>query len=326
MHAEGSFSYDALMFIPSRAPFDLYSRDFRKGLALYSSNVLIMDKCEDLLPDYFNFVRGVVDSQDLTLNISRETLQHNSQLRAIAKRIEKKVKSELTSMRDNDRAAYEEFFANFGRGIKYGIYSSYGMKKDDLADLLMFRSAKEGKPVTLREYAEAMPEDQDSIFYAVGENAERLLKLPILETVVGKGYDDLLGTEDVDEFCISTMYDYSFSDGGDADSLRAVPFKNVAGADLGLETEEERSAAASLEAEHAELFTAMREAIGQRVVRVGISTRLTEAPAAITSEGTMSLEMEKILAGAPCGDDAKSSRVLELNPEHAAFAALTAAH
>ena len=187
IHAEGALSYDALLFIPGRAPYDLYSKDFKKGLALYSSNVLIMEKCEELLPDHFNFVRGVVDSQDLQLNISRETLQHNSQLRAIAKKIEKKITSELKKMRDNDREEYEKFFENFGRGLEFGIYNSYGMLKDQLADLLLFYSAKQEKLVTLDEYLEAAPADQKAIYYAAGESVERLAKMPIVKTVLGKG-------------------------------------------------------------------------------------------------------------------------------------------
>ena len=197
-----------MLFIPGRAPYDLYSKDFKKGLALYSSNVLIMEKCEELLPDHFNFVRGVVDSQDLQLNISRETLQHNSQLRAIAKKIEKKITSELKKMRDNDREEYEKFFENFGRGLEFGIYNSYGMLKDQLADLLLFYSAKQEKLVTLDEYLEAAPADQKAIYYAAGESVERLAKMPIVKTVLGKGYDVLLCTKDVDEFCFQSMMTY----------------------------------------------------------------------------------------------------------------------
>ena len=207
-HAEGTLEYDALLFVPGRAPFDLYSRDYEKGLALYSSNVLIMDKCAELLPDYYNFVRGVVDSADVSLNISRETLQHDRQLRAIARRVEKKITSELEDMRDNDRETYETFFENFGRGLKYGIYSSYGSKADELADLLLFWSAREKKMVTLREYAEAMPEGQKAIYYAAGDDRDRLSKMPVVTGVLARGYDVLLLTADVDEFTFQSMREY----------------------------------------------------------------------------------------------------------------------
>ena len=367
LHAEGALSYDALLFIPSKTPYDLYSKDFKKGLALYSSNVLIMDKCEELLPDYFNFVRGVVDSQDLTLNISRETLQHNSQLKAIARRIEKKVKSDLENMRDNDREAYEEFFANFGRALKYGIYSSYGMAKDTLADLLLFYSAKEKKMITLAEYAAAakaaggagvtgagaasgkdgggagagageqaaagadagtQASDQGSIYYAAGESIERLAKMPVVKAVLDRGHDVLLCTQEVDEFCITAMADYAVADANDADSLTAWPFKNVAGGDLGLETEEEKKQAEEETEKNKELFDAMKEALGNKVEKVEVSTRLTDAPACITAAGPLSLEMEKILSGMPGaeGDPAmKTERVLELNAKHKVFASLQAA-
>lgn len=318
VHAEGALEYDALMFIPSRAPYDLYSKDYKKGLALYSSNVLIMEKCEELLPDYFNFVRGVVDSQDLTLNISRETLQHNSQLRAIANKLEKKIKSELVKMRDNDREDYEKFFENFGRGLKYGIYASYGMEKGQLAELLLFYSAKEQKMVTLDEYLEAMPEDQASIFYAAGESTDRLAKMPVVTTILNKGYDVLLCTQDVDEFCMSAMFDY----GADEEGKNAKQFKNVAGGDLGLETEDEKSAAEAITKENEDLFTAMKEALGDQVSKVVVSARLSDTPACVTAEGPISLEMEKIMAMAPNGQNLKSQRVLEINAQHDIFKTL----
>ena len=325
IHAEGSFSYDALLFVPGRVPFDLYSKDYKKGLALYSSNVLIMEKCEELVPDYFNFVRGVVDSQDLTLNISRETLQHNSQLRAIAKRIEKKIKSDLADMRDTDREGYEKFFENFGRGIKYGIYSSYGMKKDELADLLLFYSAKQEKMITLDEYAKLMGEGQEAIFYAAGDSIDRLAKMPIVSTVLGKGYDVLLCTEDVDEFCMTAMADFAVPDDDDPDSLTAYPLKNVAGGNLGLETEEEKEAAEAVEKENESLFDAMKEALGDKVTKVAVSTRLSDSPVALTAEGPISLEMERVLSSSPGTDDVKSERVLEVNAEHPIFETLKAA-
>ena len=263
-HAEGTLEYDALLFIPGRAPFDLYSKDYEKGLSLYSSNVLIMEKCADLLPDYFNFVRGVVDSADVSLNISRETLQQNRQLRAIAKRVEKKISSDLEDMRDNDREAYEKFFENFGRGLKYGIYSSYGMKADELADLLLFYSAKEQKMVTLAEYAKAMPADQKAIYYAAGDSRERLSKMPVVTGVLARGYDVLLLTADVDEFTFQAMRSYhahdlpkvyeddaareaaekAVADGAEPETEdRTFELKNVATGDLDLATEGQKKEA-----------------------------------------------------------------------------------
>lgn len=318
VHAEGALEYDALLFIPGRAPYDLYSKDYKKGLALYSSNVLIMEKCEELLPDYFNFVRGVVDSQDLTLNISRETLQHNSQLRAIANKLEKKIKSELVKMRDNDREEYEKFFENFGRGLKYGIYSSYGMEKHQLGELLLFYSAKEKKMITLDEYIANMPEGQSSIFYAAGESVDRLAKMPIVKTIQDKGFDVLLCTQDVDEFCMTAMHNY----GADEEGKNAKELKNVAGGDLGLETEDEKSAAEAITKENEELFKTMKDALGDAVSKVVVSARLSDTPACVTAEGPISLEMEKIMAMAPDGQNIKSDRVLEINAQHSIFKTL----
>ena len=318
VHAEGALEYDALLFIPGRAPYDLYSKDYKKGLALYSSNVLIMEKCEELLPDYFNFARGVVDSQDLTLNISRETLQHNSQLRAIANKLEKKIKSELVKMRDNDREEYEKFFENFGRGLKYGIYSSYGMEKHQLGELLLFYSAKEKKMITLDEYIANMPEGQSSIFYAAGESVDRLAKMPIVKTIQDKGFDVLLCTQDVDEFCMTAMHDY----GADEEGKDAKELKNVAGGDLGLETEDEKSAAEAITKENEELFKTMKDALGDAVSKVVVSARLSDTPACVTAEGPISLEMEKIMAMAPDGQNIKSDRVLEINAQHSIFKTL----
>ena len=311
-HAEGALEYDALLFIPGRAPFDLYSKDYQKGLALYSSNVLIMEKCADLLPDYYNFVRGVVDSADVSLNISRETLQQNRQLKAISKRIEKKITADLEDMRDNDREAYEKFFENFGRGLKYGIYSSYGMKADELADLLLFWSAKEQKMITLAEYAKNMPDGQKAIYYAAGDSRDRLAKMPVVTGVLGRGYDVLLLTQDVDEFTFQAMREYvakdmpkvyeddaareaaekAVADGAEPETEdRHLELKNVATGDLDLATEDEKK----------------------------------DAPACITTEGPLSLEMEKVLQKGPEGTPEgmpKSQRVLELNAKHPVFAKL----
>ncbi len=314
VHAEGTLTYDALLFVPGHAPYDFYSKDYKKGLSLYSSNVLIMEKCEDLLPDYFSFVRGIVDSQDLSLNISRETLQQNSQLRAIERKLEKKVKSELADMRDKDREEYEKFFENFGRSIKHGIYTSYGMQKELLGDLLLYYSAKGQKMVTLDEYLDAAAVDQEVIYYAAGDSVDRLAKMPIVTSVMAKGLDVLLCTQDVDDFCISAMQDY-----------KDKQFKNVAGSDLGLETEEEKSQAEEVAKENEPLFSAMKEALGNKVTKVSVSSWLADAPAALTAEGPISLEMEKILSQLPDNDDVKSERVLEINAKHPIFETMKAA-
>lgn len=348
-HAEGSLEYDALLFIPGRAPFDLYSKDYQKGLSLYSSNVMIMEKCADLLPDYYNFVRGVVDSADISLNISRETLQQDRQLRAIASRVEKKITSELKAMRDDDRETYEAFFENFGRGLKFGIYSSYGMKASELADLLLFWSARENKMVTLAEYAAAMPEGQKAIYYAAGDDRERLSKMPVVKGVLDRGYDVLLCTMDVDEFTFQAMRTYhacglpkvyedeaaceaaaeAVADGAEPEvEDRDIEFKNVATGDLDLATEDEKKDAEEATREHGDLFEAMKEALGDKVEKVAVSARLTDAPACITTEGPLSLEMEKVLARGPeAGTEGmpKTVRVLELNAKHPVFEKLVAA-
>ncbi len=349
LHAEGTLEYDALLFIPGKAPFDLYSRDYEKGLELYSSNVLIMEKCADLLPDYYNFVRGVVDSSDVSLNISRETLQQTRQLQAMARRIEKKITSELEAMRDNDREAYETFFENFGRGLKYGIYQSYGMKKDELAGLLLFWSAREQKMVTLQEYVSAMADGQKAIYYAAGDDRERLAKMPVVESVLAKGYDVLLATQDVDEFCFQAMHDFTatglpktyaddaareaaekaVADGAEPEvEDRTVELKNVNSGDLDLATDEEKKEAEEATKANEGLFGAMKDALGDKVEKVAVSTRLAAdgAPAVITSEGPLTLEMEKVLAAGPeAGEAPKAVRVLEVNAKHPVFEKLRAA-
>ena len=330
-HAEGTLSYDALLFIPSVAPFDLYSKDYEKGLALYSSNVLIQEKCADLLPDYYNFVRGVVDSPDVTLNISRETLQQNAQLKAIAKRVERKVRQELGTMQEQDREAYEKFFENFGRGIKFGIYNSYGMKAGELADLLLFWSAREKKMVTLREYVLGMAEGQDKILYAAGEARERLEKLPVVTSALGRGYDVLLCTQDVDEFMLQAMRSYHMDAvAGDSETkgvdARDVELANVSTADLDLATDEERDEAKKATEEHADLFGALAQSLGSKVSQVRASAKLTDAPACITTEGPISLEMERVMMQGPDSEAAPhAQRVLELNAGHPVFAKLVAA-
>ena len=332
-HAEGALSYDALLFIPSRRPFDLYSKDYEKGLALYSSNVLIQEKCADLVPDYYNFVHGVVDSPDVSLNISRETLQQNSQLRAIARRVEKKIHSELEDMRDNDRESYETFFENFGRGIKFGIYNSYGMKAADLADLLLFWSAQEGKQVTFAEYADAMPEGQDKIYFAAGDSRERLEQVPAVRSALDHGFDVLLCTQDVDEFMFQVMRSWH-QDGTEGDSEhkdtkeRDLELANVANADLDFATDDEKAEAEKATSEHQELFDDLKESLGDKVTSVRVAAGLGDAPATIASEGPVSLEMERVISQGPDADAAsapKAQRVLQLNATHPVFAKLVAA-
>ena len=331
VHAEGSLNYDALMFVPSRAPWDMYSKDYKRGLALYSSNVLIMDKCEELLPDYFGFVRGVVDSSDLTLNISRETLQHNGQLRAIARRLEKKIKGDLAAFRDDDREGYEQFFDQFGRTLKFGIYQTYGMAKDTLADLLMFYSAKQQKMITLDEYLADAPEGADAIFYAAGDSRERLAKMPLVTTVLAKGYDVLLCDADVDEFCMMAMGTYGEHPSAENPDV-TVPYllKNVGAEDLGLTTDEEKKQAEEATESNAALFDVMREALDGRAEKVIVSTRLTDAPAVLTTEGGVSLQMVQVLKSQPGAGDMSDMPelhlVLEMNDKHPVFATLQAAH
>ena len=346
-HAEGALEYDALLFVPAKAPFDLYSKDYEKGLALYSSNVLIMEKCADLLPDYYNFVRGIVDSPDVSLNISRETLQQNRQLHAIANRIEKKVTTELEAMRDQDRDAYEKFFEIFGRGLKFGIYQSYGQKADELADLLLFWSARENKLETLAEYAKAMPEGQKAVYYAAGDSRDRLAKMPVVKAALDHGYDVLLCTADVDEFAFQAMRSYTakslpkhYEDEAAAEAAkkavadgaepevedRTLDLKNVAAGDVDFATEDEKKEAEEATKENEGLFKAIKGALGDKVTKVAVSARLTDAPAAITSEGPVSLEMERVMAAGPdAGEAPKAQRVLELNAKHPVFAKLQAA-
>ena len=333
LHAEGALTYDALLFVPGHAPYDMYSKDYKKGLALYSSGVLIMEKCEELVPDYFNFVRGVVDSADLTLNISRETLQHNGQLKAIARRIEKKIKSDLASMRDDDREAYEKFFGEFGRAMKFGVYSTYGMAKDVLADLLLFYSAKQKKMITLVEYLADAPADSDAIYFATGDSIERMAQMPIVTTVLAKGHDVLLCNENVDEFCMMALGSYSndsvVSLGDDGESTpKTFTLKNVGGDDLGLTSEEEKKEAEEATTENSDLFGVMKEALGEKVEKVVVSTRLTDAPAVLTTEGAVSLKMAQMFnAQATASEERPEIHVvLELNDKHPVFGVLKAAH
>ena len=276
---------------------------------------MIMEKCGDLLPDYFSFVKGVVDSEDLSLNISRETLQKDSQLRLMRNSLEKKIKNELHAMLNNDREKYETFWKAFGRQIKFGIYGDYGMHKDLLGDLLLFWSAKEKKLVTLDEYIEKMPEDQKCIYFAAGDDTDRLNKLPNAQLVQSKGYDVLLCTEDVDEFCLQMMRDY-----------KEKEFKNINSGDLGLETEEEKKAAEETAAENKDLFEQIKTALNGKVKDVKVNPTLQEHPVSLSSEGGISMEMEKVLRKMPTGENVESTKILELNPNHPVFAALKAAH
>ena len=311
---EGTATYTALLFIPGRTPYDYYTKEYEKGLALYASGVLIMDKCADLLPDYFSFVKGVVDSEDLSLNISRETLQKDSQLKLMHNSLEKKIKNELHAMLVNDREKYETFWKSFGRQIKFGVYGDYGMHKDLLADLLMFWSAKEQKYVTLDEYIEKMPEDQKCIYFAAGDETDRLAKLPNAQLVLSKGYDLLLCPEDVDEFCLQMMHDY-----------KEKEFKNINSGDLGLETEEEKEAAKTAAEENKDLFEDIKTALKGKIKEVKANPTLKDHPVSLSSEGGLSMEMEKVLRKMPNGEGMESTKVLELNPTHPVFAALKAA-
>ena len=308
---EGVVNYNSILFIPSKTPYDFYTKEFKKGLALYSSGVMIMEKCEDLLPDYFNFVRGVVDSSDLSLNISRELLQQNHQLRLIRKNIEKKIKNELVSMIKNDREKYEEFWTAFGKVLKFGVYTDYGMHKDTLSDLLIFYSAKEEKMITLDEYVTAMPESQKYIYFAASDSVERAAKLPNTEAVLDHGFDVLLCTDDVDEFCFQMMR-----------TFKDKSFKNVGGGNLELETDAEKEAAKAAAEENKGILEALKDALNGKVKAVKTSSVLKEHPVALSSEGPISIEMEKVLKNMPGNDGVKSEKILEINENHSVFASL----
>ena len=307
---EGTATYSALLYIPSQAPYDYYSKSFEKGLQLYSSGVMIMEKCGDLLPDYFSFVKGLVDSEDLSLNISREMLQHDRQLKIIAKSIEKSIKNELKKLRNNDREKYEKFFETFGTQIKYGIYESYGMNKAELQDLLMFKTSNGGSS-TLEEYVSRMKEEQKYIYFASGSSVTRIENLPQTEQVRDKGYEILYLTDHVDEFCLQMMHDF---DGKE--------YKSVSADDLGLETEEEKEEIKKEQENSQPLFDFMTEKLGGKVKAVKLSQRLKNHPVCITSEGALSVEMEKVLSAMPNGEGAKAEKVLEINPNHAIFGKL----
>ena len=307
---EGVATYDALLYIPARAPFDYYSKDYEKGLQLYSSGVMIMEKCADLLPDWFSFVKGVVDSEDLSLNISRELLQQDRQLKIIAKNLEKSIKNELAKLLKNDREKYEKFYSVFGLQFKFGIYQSYGAANETLKDLLMFPSSFDGKNVTLKEYVSRMKEDQKEIYYACGETKERIEMLPQLEKIKDKRYEVLYFTQDVDEFSIKVMINYD-----------GKPFKSISDADLDLDTEEEKEEAKKLDEENKDMFTFMQEAIADKVKTVRLSKKLKTHPVCLSSDGSITIEMEKVLNAMPQndGNKVKAEKALEINPNHPIF-------
>jgi len=304
---DGAVRYNAILFIPQHIPFDYYTKEYEKGLELYSNGVLIMQKCPELLPDHFSFVKGMVDSEDLSLNISREMLQHDRQLKLIAKNVRHKIKNELASMLEKDREAYEKFFEAFGRQLKFGVYAEFGSNKEELRDLLLFRSSAKDKPVTLKEYALRMQEGQKYIYYAAGESVDRIGKMPQTELVAEKGYEILYFTEDVDEFAIKMLSDY---DGKE--------FRSVSGRDLGIETEEKPEKAGDDE----EIFKKMKEILSDRVKDVRASARLRQHPVCLINEGELSIEMEKVLSAMPDGQRVKADKVLEINTEHDMFETL----
>ncbi len=312
--AEGTVSYKALLYIPGKAPFDFYTKDYKRGLQLYSAGVMIMDSCEDLVPEHFRFVRGVVDSQDLSLNISREMLQHNRQLTVIARNIEKKIKSELKGMLDSDREKYQEFYSAFGRQLKYGAVADYGAHKDAVQDLLLFYSHKEGKLITFKEYADAMADGQEKIYYISGESVERLSKLPQVKLLADKGYDVLMFTDEVDEFIPQTLMTY-----------QEKAFCNAATEDLGLQSKEEKKELEEKAEQMKGLLTFVQEALGEAVQEVKLSGVLGDSPVALTPGSGMSFEMEKYMRRANPDIPFPSHRILELNPEHPAVQAMQSA-
>ena len=314
INAEGITRYTSILYIPKSTPYDFYTKDFQKGLGLYSNGVLIMEKCGDLLPDYFSFVQGMVDSEDLSLNISREILQHNRQLKVIAKNIKNKIKSELKKMIVKDRDAYVEVYNSFGRQLKYGVYENFGANKEDLVDLLMFYSSTEKKLVTLEEYTARMKENQKYIYYASGDSVDRIELLPQTERVADEGYEILYFTEDVDEFAINIVAEYN-----------EKKFKSVSSGDLGLEEDEEKNETEESKEENKDIFTAMKEALGDKVKEVRASRRLKNTPVCLSSDGELTIEMEKVLSAMPNSQDAKADKVLEINVDHPVFEALKVA-
>lgn len=312
---DGAVSYNAILFIPENPPYDFYTKEYEKGLELYSNGVMIMDKCADLLPDYFGFVKGIVDSEDLSLNISREMLQHNRQLNLIAKNIKSKIKSELENILKNERDKYEEFYKSFGRQLKYGVYTDFGSNKDVLQDLLMFYSSKEKKMATLDEYISRMPEEQKYIYYAAGDSKERIEKLPQTELVSDKGYEILYFTDDVDEFAVRMIITYKDKE-----------FKSVSSGDLGIEAEDTKNTSDSDNKDNNELFLNMKNILSGKVKDVRASKRLKHHPVCLSNEGELTIEMEKILSSMPNSENIKADKVLEININHDVFKSLKEAY
>lgn len=315
MSTEGAVTFNALLFIPASAPFNYYTKDYEKGLQLYSNGVLIMERCADLLPDHFNFVRGLVDTADLSLNISREMLQHDRHLKLIASQLEKKIKSELLNLMKNDREKYESFFRAFGMQLKYGAYVNYGAHKELLQDLLMYHSSTEDKLVTLEEYVSRMKEDQKYIYYVCSESTAKAGLLPQMERLRDAGYEVLYLTDNIDEFCIKVMHDY-----------KEKEFKSITDGDLGLETEDEKQAIEKLSEENKDLLEQIQKALDGKVSKVQLTSRLKSHPCCLSTEGMVSLEMEKVLQEQRMGDEppVKAERVLELNANHPIFKKLAA--
>lgn len=314
INVDGAIRYNAILFIPEKTPFDYYSPEFEKGLALYSNGVLIMDKCAELLPDYYSFVKGMVDSEDLSLNISREILQQDRQLQRIAKNISKKIKSELQSLLKNERDKYVSFYESFGRQLKFGVYNDFGMHKEELQDLIMFYSSKGKKLITLDEYVSSMPEEQKYIYYATGESNERIEKLPQTELVADKGYDILYLTEEIDEFVIKVLMSY-----------KEKEFKSVSSGDLGIDDEENQNQTEEEKDANKELFHLMKDILKDQVKDVRISKRLKSHPVCLTADGDISIEMEKTLNAMPNNQNIKADKILELNVNHEVFQSLKAA-
>lgn len=308
---DGTIRYDAILYIPEQAPFNFYTTDYEKGLELYSNGVLIMEKCADLLPDHFSFVKGLVDSPDLSLNISREMLQQDRQLKVIAKNIKNKIKRELLNLLKNEREKYEKFYESFGRVLKFGVYNEFGAHKEDLEDLIMFYSSKEKKLVTLDEYVSRMPEDQKYIYYATGDSIERIEKLPQTELVADKGYEILYFTEDVDEFAIKMLMNY-----------KEKEFKSVSDSDLGIESTEDKKQVEAEEKENKDLFEHMAKVLGDKVKKVKPSNRLKTHPVCLSTEGDVTIEMEKVLNQMPNSQGVKAEKVLEINTNHEVFQSL----
>ena len=315
LSVDGTVSYNAILYIPENMPYDFYTKDYEKGLELYSNGVMIMNKCSDLLPDYFGFVKGIVDSEDLSLNISREILQHDRQLRFIAKNIKNKIKSELEKMLRNERENYEKFYKAFGRTLKFGVYDNFGAEKEVLQDLLMFYSSKEKKMVTLDEYVTRMAEDQKYIYYAVGESIDRIEKMPQTELLLDKGYEILYFTDDIDEFAIKMLMKY-----------KEKEFKSVSSSDLGIENNDEENKVEESNEENKSLFDAMKEILNDKISSVKVSKKLKNHPVCLSNEGDLSIEMEKLLNSMPNNQGVKAQKVLEINTNHEVFNALKDAY